>query len=59
MKKAIQDEVEGAARQAKGKVKQEAGRITRNRSLQAEGFVEKHAGQAQKAAGRAARKMKE
>lgn len=45
--------MEGAARQAKGKVKQEAGRITRNRSMQAEGMVEKHTGKAQRAVGRA------
>lgn len=54
MKKSVEDRMEGAAREAKGKVKQETGRITRNRSLQAEGFVEKHAGKAQRAAGRAA-----
>ena len=53
MKKSVEDRAEGAARQAKGKVKQEVGRITRNRSMQAEGFVEKHAGKAQRAAGRA------
>jgi uncharacterized protein YjbJ (UPF0337 family) len=52
MKKSIEDKVEGAARQAKGKVKQETGRVTRNRSMQAEGFVEKHAGKAQRAVGR-------
>ena len=51
MKKSTEDRVEGGMRQGTGKVKQEAGRITRNRSMQAEGFVEKHAGKAQKAMG--------
>jgi uncharacterized protein YjbJ (UPF0337 family) len=52
MRKSAEDRMEGAARQAKGKVKQETGRITRNRSMQAEGFVEKHVGKAQRAVGR-------
>lgn len=52
MKKAVEDRMEGTARAAKGKVKQEAGRITRNGSMQAEGFAEKHLGKAQRAAGR-------
>ena len=51
MKKSTEDRVEGGLRQAKGKVKQETGRITRNRSMQAEGFVGKNAGKAQKAIG--------
>lgn len=57
MRKSVEDRMEGAARQAKGKVKQEAGRITRNRSMQAEGFVEKHAGKAQRSVGRAKAKV--
>ena len=57
MKKSTEDRIEGAAREAKGKVKQEAGRITRNRTMQAKGFVEKHAGKAQKAAGSAEREV--
>ncbi len=52
MKKSIEDRVQGAARQVKGKIKQETGRVTRNRSLQAEGLVEKNAGKAQRAVGR-------
>jgi uncharacterized protein YjbJ (UPF0337 family) len=52
MKKSVEDRIQGSARQAKGAVKQEVGRVTRNRSMQAEGFVEKHAGKAQRAAGR-------
>jgi uncharacterized protein YjbJ (UPF0337 family) len=52
MKKSTEDRMEGSARQLKGKIKQETGRVTRNRSMQAEGFVEKHAGKAQRAVGR-------
>ena len=52
MKKSVEDRVQGSARQAKGAVKQEVGRVTRNRSMQAEGFVEKQAGKAQRAVGR-------
>jgi len=53
MKKSVEDRAQGAARQAKGKVKEEAGRITRNRSLQAKGILEKNAGKVQRAVGRA------
>ncbi len=53
MKKSTEDRVQGAARQVKGKIKQETGRVTRNRSLQAEGVVEKNAGKVQRAVGRA------
>ena len=53
MKKSTEDQITGAARQASGKIKQETGRITRNRSLQAKGMVEKNVGKVQSAAGRA------
>ena len=56
MKNSAEDRMEGTAREIKGKVKQEAGRITRNRSLQAKGFVEKHAGKAQRKLGQAKRR---
>lgn len=59
MKKSTEDRVEGAVREAKGKIKQETGRITRNRSLQAKGLVEKHAGKAQRAVGRTKAKSEE
>lgn len=59
MKKSTEDRIEGAARAAKGKIKQETGRITRNRSMQAEGFAEKHVGKAQRAAGKAADRRKD
>ena len=45
--------MEGTARQIKGKIKQETGRVTRNRSLQVKGAVEKNIGKAQRALGRA------
>jgi uncharacterized protein YjbJ (UPF0337 family) len=57
MKKSVEDRMEGGARQAKGEVKQETGRIARNRSMQAKGFAEKHVGKAQRAVGRAKAKM--
>ena len=56
MKKSVEDRIEGSARQAKGAVKQEVGRVTRNRSMQAEGFVEKNVGKAQRAVGRSKEK---
>lgn len=53
MRKSTEDRIEGAARQTSGKIKQETGRITRNRSLQVKGMVEKNVGKAQRAMGRA------
>ena len=53
MRKSAEDRMEGSVRQAKGKLKQETGRITRNRTLQAKGMLEKNAGKAQRAMGRA------
>ena len=44
--------MQGAARQAAGKIKQETGRITRNRSMQVKGVVEKNVGKAQRSLGR-------
>ena len=52
MKKSVEDRVQGAAGQASGKLKQEGGRITHNRSLQAKGMAEKNMGKAQRAVGR-------
>ena len=51
MRASAENRMKGTARQIKGKVKQETGRLTRNRSVQAEGFVEKNVGKAQKALG--------
>lgn len=53
MRKSTEDRIQGAARQTSGKIKQEAGRITRNRSLQVKGIMEKNVGKAQRAVGRA------
>ena len=59
MRKSAEDRVEGGAREAKGKIKQEAGRITRNRSMQAGGFVEKHVGKAQRKIGGAEKRQED
>ena len=47
MKSGIRDKAEGALHQAKGSVKEVAGKISNNRKLEAEGTVEKVAGKAQ------------
>lgn len=59
MKKSAEDRVEGGAREAKGRVKQEVGRITRNRSMQAKGAAERVTGKAQRARGRIKAKMED
>lgn len=45
------DRIEGAAKQAKGAIKQAAGKITGDTKLQAEGAADKLAGKAQNALG--------
>jgi uncharacterized protein YjbJ (UPF0337 family) len=45
------DRVEGAAHQAKGTVKEAAGKVTGDKKTQAEGAAEKAAGKVQNAAG--------
>jgi uncharacterized protein YjbJ (UPF0337 family) len=47
MKSSIRDKAEGALHQVKGTVKEEAGKLSNNRKLEAEGTVEKLAGKAQ------------
>jgi uncharacterized protein YjbJ (UPF0337 family) len=47
------DRMEGAGREAGGKMKQAAGKATDNTRTQAEGAAEKTAGKAQKAVGKA------
>jgi len=47
------DRVDGAGKQVKGAVKDAAGKLTGDVRLQAEGKVEKAAGQAQSAVGKA------
>jgi len=45
------DRIEGLGHQAKGAVKEAAGKLGGDKKLQAEGFIEKNAGKAQKAIG--------
>jgi uncharacterized protein YjbJ (UPF0337 family) len=45
------DRIEGAARQAKGKIKEVAGKITGDAKLEAEGKSEKAAGKVQNTVG--------
>ena len=45
------DRIEGAAHQAKGAIKQAAGKVTGDAKTQAEGAAEKTAGKAQNAVG--------
>ena len=47
MKSSIRDKAEGALHEAKGKVKEVAGKITDNPKLEAEGTAEKIAGKVQ------------
>lgn len=51
MKSSITNTVTGAARQAKGAVKEATGRATHNRSLQAKGAAEKLSGKAERKVG--------
>ena len=53
MRKFADDRMEGSARQAKGKIKEGTGRITRHRSLQVKGMLEKNVGKARRVLGRA------
>ncbi|MBX3581578.1 MAG: CsbD family protein [Rhizobiaceae bacterium] len=52
------DQVKGVAKEVKGSVKQAAGKATGNRSMEAEGAVEKTAGKVQKGFGDAKEKIK-
>jgi uncharacterized protein YjbJ (UPF0337 family) len=45
------DRIEGSAKQAKGAIKQAAGKVTGDSKLQAEGAVDKAAGKIQNAVG--------
>ena len=51
MKDSTKDRMQGHAREAKGKVKETTGRITKNRKLEDEGTAEKVAGKVQKKVG--------
>jgi uncharacterized protein YjbJ (UPF0337 family) len=52
MKSSIRDKAEGALHEAKGKVKEAAGKITDNPTLEAKGKAEKIAGKVQGKVGR-------
>jgi uncharacterized protein YjbJ (UPF0337 family) len=51
MKDSTKDKIEGAAREAKGSVKEKIGRATNNPNLEVEGHDEKVAGKVQKKVG--------
>ncbi len=51
MKSSITNKVEGTAHEAKGKVKEVAGRVANNPDLEAEGTAEKIAGKVERKAG--------
>lgn len=51
--------IKGEARKVKGSIKEAAGKITGDRSLEAEGIAEKAAGSVQSAAGKAADKVRD
>jgi uncharacterized protein YjbJ (UPF0337 family) len=51
MKFSTKDKVKGTLHEAKGKVKEMAGKVTNNPKLEAKGKVEKIAGKAQKKIG--------
>ncbi len=52
------DQVKGVGKQAKGSVKETAGRVTGNRKTEAEGAAEKTAGKIQKGFGDVKEKVK-
>ena len=51
MNDSTKNKIDGAIHEAKGAVKQEAGKILDNKHMQAEGMVEKNLGKAQKKVG--------
>ena len=55
---ANKDQLEGLAKQAKGSVKQAAGKVTGNKQTQAEGMADKIAGKIQKGYGDLKEKVK-
>ena len=52
------DRVEGAAREARGVIKETTGKLTGNSTLEAKGAAQKFAGKAQNVAGKAEDKIK-
>ena len=55
MKRSIKDRAEGAMHEVKGKVKEEAGKLSKNPRLEEEGKDEKIGGKVQKAVGKVER----
>jgi len=51
MKPSTKDQIAGALHEAKGKIKQKAGQLTKNPNLEAEGQAEKIGGKVQKKVG--------
>ena len=51
MKESVKDKVQGAAHEAKGKIKEKVGQATHNPNLEAEGQDENVAGKIQKKVG--------
>jgi uncharacterized protein YjbJ (UPF0337 family) len=51
MKPSSTDQMEGTLHEAKGKIKQKAGQVTKNPNLEAEGQAEKIGGKVQKKVG--------
>ena len=51
MSSALKDKVKGALKEAKGKMKEDAGKITDNPKLEGKGIVEKLAGKAERKMG--------
>ena len=57
MKASTKDKIKGGFHEAKGTIKKEVGRITNDRTLQAEGKAEKKAGKVQQRIGQAKDKV--
>jgi uncharacterized protein YjbJ (UPF0337 family) len=59
MKSSMKDKVEGTFHDAKGKVKEMAGKVTDNPKLEAKGKAEKIAGKVQKKVGQVKKVLKD
>jgi uncharacterized protein YjbJ (UPF0337 family) len=55
MKSATENEIRGQIHEVKGRIKEKAGELTNNPDLEADGIVEKIAGEIQNKIGRAAK----
>lgn len=59
MKSSTKNRIRGKVRQAKGKAKEKAGRMTRNTRLEAEGLDDQVAGTIQNVGGKIQKKLEE